>query len=373
MSKNLWERRVVIAQERITQLEAQIVERDTAHARVQAENARLAEKERIAREGKLALEATVRSLKQEAESSKDTLVAQVRELKAANEEFQDAQESIIETLQSVKSANALLERKLSTTETELRASQSQVTARQNSTVTLRAELEDAQSELKALKASGASSAGTGRDKEWAVVKEELARQTSHITQLTRHNAQLTRQLQQQTNAELVREENDSLKNKVAELTAEVQRMARTESELRVAAQAKAVWAESAESIREKDAREAELARLRLQNAALLDEVGELRSAKGRGKDSGTKDVLGKDVEDGGEDEDTEAQISELEADAERLRGMVAALQVKVRIGSEERKVLRGILSSTYPDADGALTARVEQLEKMLEQNDAENG
>jgi hypothetical protein len=63
MSKNLWERRVVIAQERITQLEAQAVERDATHARVQAENARLVERERSAREGKVALEAVVRGLK----------------------------------------------------------------------------------------------------------------------------------------------------------------------------------------------------------------------------------------------------------------------------------------------------------------------
>ncbi|KAG8737702.1 coiled-coil domain-containing protein mad1 [Ceratobasidium sp. 414] len=392
MSKNLWERRVVIAQERITQLEAQIVDRDAAHARVQAENARLVEKERIVREGKVALEATVRSLKQEAESSKAELVAQVRELGATNAELQDAQESLEGTMQSLKSTTALLERKvcscsddssvwavaltlrqLSTTETELQASQAQVTARQNLVVSLRAGLEDAQSELRSLKASGASSAGTGRDKEWAVVKEELARQTSHITQLTRHNAQLTRQLQEQTNAELVREENNALKTKVAELTAEVQRMVRTESGLRASVRAKAVSVESGGGIRERDARDAELARLRVQNAALLDEVGELRSAKGKSKEPGTKNVLGREGEDGGEEEDAEAQIAELEADAERLRGMVAALQVKVRVGSEERKVLRGILSSTYPDADGALAARIEQLEKMVEQKDSESG
>ncbi|KAG8710751.1 coiled-coil domain-containing protein mad1 [Ceratobasidium sp. 394] len=373
MSKNLWERRVVIAQERITQLEAQIIERDAAHARVQAENARLVEKEKIAREGKVALEATVRSLKQEAESSKAALVAQVRDLNAANAEFQDAQESLTGTIQSLKSTKLLLERKLSATETELHASQAQVTAGQNLTVSLRAQLEDAQLEINGLKAGGAGSAGAGRDKEWAIIKEELARQTSHITLLTRHNAQLTRQLQEQTNAELVREENIGLKAKVAELTAEVQRMARTESGLRASVRAKAASVESEARIRERETREAELARLRVQNAALLDEVGELRSAKGKSREPGTKDVLGKEGEDGGEEEDPEAQIAELEADAERLRGIVAALQVKVRVGSEERKVLRGILSSTYPDTDGALTARIGQLEKMLEQKDSESG
>ncbi|KAG8778818.1 coiled-coil domain-containing protein mad1 [Ceratobasidium sp. 428] len=371
MSKNLWERRLILAEDRISQLEAQIVERDAVNARVQGENARLVEKERIAREGKLALETTVRSIKQDAESGKDALVAQVRELNAANAELLDAQESLSGTIQSLESTNVLLDRKLSTTAIELQASQAQVTAQQNLTLTLRADLEDTQSELRTLKASVGGSAGARRDKEWAVVKEELARQTSHITQLTRHNAQLTRQLQEHTNAELIREENNGLKAKVAELTAEVQRMARAESQLRAAAQAKAVAVESEKSIAEREAREAELVRLRVQNAALLDEVGELRSVKGSGKDSGTKNVLGKEGE-GGEDEDTEAQIAELEADAERLRGMVAALQVKVRVGSEERKVLRGILSSTYPDIEGALTARIEQLEKMLEQNDSEN-
>ncbi|KAG8712103.1 coiled-coil domain-containing protein mad1 [Ceratobasidium sp. 395] len=371
MSKNLWERRLILAEDRISQLEAQIVERDAANARVQGENARLIEKERIAREGKLALETTVRSIKQDAELGKDALVAQVRELNAANAELLDAQESLSGTIQSLESTNSLLDRKLSTTAIELQASQAQVTAQQNLTLTLRAGLEDTQSELRTLKASVGGSAGARRDKEWAVVKEELARQTSHVTQLTRHNAQLTRQLQEHTNAELVREENNGLKAKVAELTAEVQRMARAESQLRAAAQAKAVAVESEKSIAEREAREAELVRLRVQNAALLDEVGELRSAKGSGKESGTKNVLGKEGE-GREDEDTEAQIAELEADAERLRGMVAALQVKVRVGSEERKVLRGILSSTYPDVEGALTARIEQLENMLEQNDSEN-
>ncbi|QRW09776.1 spindle assembly checkpoint component mad1 [Ceratobasidium sp. AG-Ba] len=370
MSKNLWERRVVIAQERITQLEAQIVERDAAHARVQAENARLVERERTAREGKTALESTVRSLKQDAESSKAALAAQVRELNATNAELQDAQESLAGTVESLKTNTSLLERKLSATETELHASQAQVTAKQNLANTLRAQLDDTLSEIKTLKASGAGSAGAGRDKEWAVVKEELARQTSHITQLTRHNAQLTRQLQEQQNAELVREENRALQSKVSELAAEVQRMARTESELRASLKAKETApVESEKSIQEREAREAELARLRVQNAALLDEVGELKSAK----HSRNSDVLGKEGEDAGEDDDAEATIAELEADAERLRGMVAALQVKVRVGSEERKVLRGILSSTYPDSDGALAARIEQLEKMLEQKDSETG
>ncbi|QRV80982.1 spindle assembly checkpoint component mad1 [Ceratobasidium sp. AG-Ba] len=370
MSKNLWERRVVIAQERITQLEAQIVERDAAHARVQAENARLVERERTAREGKTALESTVRSLKQDAESSKAALAAQVRELNATNAELQDAQESLAGTVESLKTNTSLLERKLSATETELHASQAQVTAKQNLANTLRAQLDDTLSEIKTLKASGAGSAGAGRDKEWAVVKEELARQTSHITQLTRHNAQLTRQLQEQQNAELVREENRALQSKVSELAAEVQRMARTESELRASLKAKETApVESEKSIQEREAREAELARLRVQNAALLDEVGELKSAK----HSRSSDVLGKEGEDAGEDDDAEATIAELEADAERLRGMVAALQVKVRVGSEERKVLRGILSSTYPDSDGALAARIEQLEKMLEQKDSETG
>lgn len=173
----------------------------------------------------------------------------------------------------------------------------------------------------------------------------FAGQTSHITQLTRHNAQLTRQLQAQHNSELVREENRALHARVADLDAEVQRMARAEAELRASASAAVKPVESEASKREKEEREAELTRLRMQNAALLDEVGELRSAggKAKGKANGTKNVLDRNADDEEGDEDAEAQIADLEAEAERLRGMVAALQVKVRVGSEERKVLRGIL------------------------------
>jgi hypothetical protein len=63
MSKNLWERRVVVANERIAQLEAQIIERDATHARLQTENARLVEKEKAAREAKASLDANVAKLK----------------------------------------------------------------------------------------------------------------------------------------------------------------------------------------------------------------------------------------------------------------------------------------------------------------------
>ncbi|KAF8598124.1 hypothetical protein BDV93DRAFT_526935 [Ceratobasidium sp. AG-I] len=372
MSKNLWERRVVIAQERITQLEAQVVERDAAQARLEAENARLVEREKGARQAQATLEATTSRLKEETELSRAALATQVRELSATNSELQDAQEELAGNIQSLKSSVAILERKLSTTETELHASQAQVTARQNLTTTLRAQLDYALAELKTLKISGVA---PGREKEWAVVKDELARQTSHITQLTRHNAQLTRQLQAQHNAELVREENRALQTRIADLDAEVQRMARAEAELRASANAAAKPAENPGGTREKEDREPELTRLRMQNAALLDEVGELRSAGGKatGKARGTNNVLEGDADDEEGDEDAEAQIADLEAEAERLRGMVAALQVKVRVGSEERKVLRGILSSTYSDAEGALSARIEQLEKIIEQKDSEAG
>ncbi|CAE6528342.1 unnamed protein product [Rhizoctonia solani] len=372
MSKNLWERRVVLANERIAQLEAQIIERDAAHARLQTENARLVEKEKSAREAKASLEANVAKLKEDAAASSTAWTSKLRKLTDANAEFQDTKEELVNTIQSLESKVMLLEKKLSTTETELEASQAQVSIRQNLNNTLRAQLDEAQSENKTLKAS--TGTNTGRDKEWAVIKDELARQTSHITQLTRHNAQLTRQLQAQQNAEILAEENRSLQTKVTELNAEVQRMVRTEAELRVAANAASRTASEQQAERAKEELEIEVTQLRVQNAKLLDEVGELKSGAGKVKDKsgGTRNVLGREGEEDEEDE-SEAQIADLEAEIERMRGMVAALQVKVRVGSEERKVLRGILSTTYADADDALTTRIEQLEKLLEQKDAEVG
>ncbi|KAF8674644.1 Mitotic checkpoint protein [Rhizoctonia solani] len=373
MSKNLWERRVVLANERISQLEAQIIERDAAHARLQAENGRLVEKEKAAREAKASLETNVTKLKEDAAASTAAWATKLRKLTDSNAEFQDAKEELANTVQSLESKVSLLERKLSTTESELEASQTQLTIRQNLTNTLRDQLDEVLSENKTLKANS-SGANAGRDKEWTVIKDELARQTSHITQLTRHNAQLTRQLQAQQNAEILAEENRSLQTKVTELNAEVQRMAKTEAELRVAASASTRTRVEQQVEKEKEELEVEVTKLRVQNAKLLDEVGELKSNVGKVKSklSGTNNVLGREGEDADDvEDDSEAQIADLEAEVERMRGIVAALQVKVRIGSEERKVLRGILSTTYADADDALTARVEQLEKLLEQKDAE--
>ncbi|CAE6392822.1 unnamed protein product [Rhizoctonia solani] len=373
MSKNLWERRVVLANERISQLEAQIIERDAAHARLQAENGRLVEKEKAAREAKASLETNVTKLKEDAAASTAAWATKLRKLTDSNAEFQDAKEELANTVQSLESKVSLLERKLSTTESELEASQTQLTIRQNLTNTLRDQLDEVLSENKTLKANS-SGANAGRDKEWTVIKDELARQTSHITQLTRHNAQLTRQLQAQQNAEILAEENRSLQTKVTELNAEVQRMAKTEAELRVAASASTRTRAEQQVEKEKEELEVEVTKLRVQNAKLLDEVGELKSNVGKVKSklSGTNNVLGREGEDADDvEDDSEAQIADLEAEVERMRGIVAALQVKVRIGSEERKVLRGILSTTYADADDALTARVEQLEKLLEQKDAE--
>ncbi|GAB1522174.1 coiled-coil domain-containing protein mad1 [Rhizoctonia solani] len=392
MSKNLWERRVVLANERISQLEAQIIERDAAHARLQAENGRLVEKEKAAREAKASLETNVTKLKEDAAASTAAWATKLRKLTDSNAEFQDAKEELANTVQSLESKVSLLERKLSTTESELEASQTQLTIRQNLTNALRDQLDEALSENKTLKANS-SGANAGRDKEWTVIKDELARkyirrppnnilrlaypytgQTSHITQLTRHNAQLTRQLQAQQNAEILAEENRSLQTKVTELNAEVQRMAKTEAELRVAASASTRTRAEQQVEKEKEELEVEVTKLRVQNAKLLDEVGELKSNVGKVKSklSGTNNVLGREGEDADDvEDDSEAQIADLEAEVERMRGIVAALQVKVRIGSEERKVLRGILSTTYADADDALTARVEQLEKLLEQKDAE--
>ncbi|QRW22684.1 spindle assembly checkpoint component mad1 [Rhizoctonia solani] len=373
MSKNLWERRVVLANERISQLEAQIIERDAAHARLQAENGRLVEKEKAAREAKASLETNVTKLKEDAAASTAAWATKLRKLTDSNAEFQDAKEELANTVQSLESKVSLLERKLSTTESELEASQTQLTIRQNLTNTLRDQLDEVLSENKILKANS-SGANAGRDKEWTVIKDELARQTSHITQLTRHNAQLTRQLQAQQNAEILAEENRSLQTKVTELNAEVQRMAKTEAELRVAASASTRTRAEQQVEKEKEELEVEVTKLRVQNAKLLDEVGELKSNVGKVKSklSGTNNVLGREGEDADDvEDDSEAQIADLEAEVERMRGIVAALQVKVRIGSEERKVLRGILSTTYADADDALTARVEQLEKLLEQKDAE--
>ncbi|KAF8734586.1 Mitotic checkpoint protein, partial [Rhizoctonia solani] len=373
MSKNLWERRVVLANERISQLEAQIIERDAAHARLQAENGRLVEKEKAAREAKASLETNVTKLKEDAAASTAAWATKLRKLTDSNAEFQDAKEELANTVQSLESKVSLLERKLSTTESELEASQTQLTIRQNLTNTLRDQLDEALSENKTLKANS-SGANAGRDKEWTVIKDELARQTSHITQLTRHNAQLTRQLQAQQNAEILAEENRSLQTKVTELNAEVQRMAKTEAELRVAASASTRTRAEQQVEKEKEELEVEVTKLRVQNAKLLDEVGELKSNVGKVKSklSGTNNVLGREGDDADDvEDDSEAQIADLEAEVERMRGIVAALQVKVRIGSEERKVLRGILSTTYADADDALTARVEQLEKLLEQKDAE--
>ncbi|CAE6447710.1 hypothetical protein ACGC1H_003364 [Rhizoctonia solani] len=371
MSKNLWERRVVLANERISQLEAQIIERDAAHARLQAENARLADKEKASREVKASLEANISKLKEDAAASSTAWTAKLRKLTDANAEFQDAKEELTNTIQSLESKVLLLEKKLSTTETELEAAQAQVNIRQNLNSTLQAQLEEALSENKSLKAS--SGTNVGRDKEWAVIKDELARQTSHINQLTRHNAQLTRQLQAQQNAEILAEENRSLQTKVTELNAEVQRMARTEAELRGAANAATRTSAEQQAEREKEELEIEVTKLRVQNAKLLDEVGELKSDVGKvkSKTGRTNNVLGREGEDDEAENDSEAQIEDLETEIERMRGMVAALQVKVRIGSEERKVLRGILSTTYSDADDALAARIEQLEKLLEQRDAE--
>ncbi|KDN39055.1 hypothetical protein RSAG8_09091, partial [Rhizoctonia solani AG-8 WAC10335] len=373
MSKNLWERRVVLANERISQLEAQIIERDATHARLQAENARLVEKEKTARGVKASLEANIAKMKEDAATSSAAWTAKIRKLTDSNAEFQDAKEELVNTIQPLKSKVLLLEKKLSTTETELEASQAQVSIRQNLNSTLRAQLDEALSENKSLKAS--SGANVGRDKEWAVVKDELARQTSHINQLTRHNAQLTRQLQAQQNAEILAEENRSLQTKVTELNAEVQRMARTEAGLRVAANASVRTGADQQAERDKEELEIEVTKLRVQNAKLLDEVGELKSGAGkvRSKSGGTKNVLGRESEDDEAEDDAEAQIADLETEIERMRGMVAALQVKVRVGSEERKVLRGILSTTYADADDALVVRIEQLEKLLEQKDAEAG
>ncbi|CAE6352193.1 unnamed protein product [Rhizoctonia solani] len=375
MSKNLWERRVVLANERISQLEAQIIERDAAHARFQAENARLVEKEKAAREAKASLEANITKLKEDAAASTAAWATKLRKLTDSNAEFQDAKEELANTIQSLESKVSLLERKLSTTETELEASRAQVTIRQNLSNTLRTQLDEALSENKTLKANN-SGANTGRDKEWSVIKDELARQTSHITQLARHNAQLTRQLQAQQNAEILAEENRSLQTKVAELDAEVQRMAKTEAELRVAANAATRTRADQQTEMEKEELELEVTKLRVQNAQLLDQVGELKSNARRvkSKSGGTNNVLGRESEDVDDaEDDSEAQIADLETEIDRMRGIIAALQVKVRVGSEERKVLRGILSTTYADADDALTARVEQLEKLLEEKDAEAG
>ncbi|KAJ1303787.1 hypothetical protein OPQ81_008210 [Rhizoctonia solani] len=374
MSKNLWERRVVLANERISQLETQIVDRDSKNARLQIENERLVEKEKAVREAKALLEATVAKLKEDAAASSTAWTAKLRKLTDSNAELQDAREEMVNAIQSLESKVSLLERKLSTTETELEASQAQAVIRQNLTNTLRVQLDEALAENKTLKANN-SGANAGREKEWAVIKDELARQTSHITQLTRHNAQLTRQLQAQQNAEILAEENRSLQTRLAELNAEIQRMAKTEAELRVAANASTRTGAEKQAEREREELEIEVTKLRIQNAKLLDEVGELKSNAGKPKSKagGTNNVLGREGEDDEVDEDSEAQIADLEAEIERMRGMVAALQVKVRVGSEERKVLRGILSTTYADADGALAARIEQLEKLLEQRDAEVG
>ncbi|CEL52964.1 Spindle assembly checkpoint component mad1 OS=Schizosaccharomyces pombe (strain 972 / ATCC 24843) GN=mad1 PE=3 SV=1 [Rhizoctonia solani AG-1 IB] len=374
MSKNLWERRVVVANERIAQLEAQIIERDATHARLQTENARLVEKEKAAREAKASLDANVAKLKEDAATSMAAWATKLRKLTDSNAEFQDAKEELVNTIQSLESKVSLLERKLSTTEHELEASQAQVTIRQNLSNTLRTQLEEALSENKTLKNTSGSNAG--RDKEWAVIKDELARQTSHITQLTRHNAQLTRQLQAQQNAEILAEENRSLQTKVTELNAEVQRMTKTEAELRAAANAATRDRVDQATEREKEELEIEVTKLRVQNAKLLDQVGELKSSAGKlkSKPSRTNSVLEREGEDTDDvEDDSEAQIADLETEIDRMRGIIAALQVKVRVGSEERKVLRGILSTTYADADDALTARVEQLEKLIEQKDAEAG
>ncbi|CAE6504034.1 unnamed protein product [Rhizoctonia solani] len=379
MSKNLWERRVVLANERISQLESQIIERDAAHARLQAENARLVDKEKASREAKALLETNIAKLKEDAAISSTAWTAKLRKLADANAEFQDAKEELTNTIQSLESKVLLLEKKAShhleplLTETELEASQAQVNIRQDLNSTLRAQLDEALSENKSLKAS--SGTNVGRDKEWAVIKDELARQTSHINQLTRHNAQLTRQLQAQQNAEILAEENRSLQTKVTELNAEVQRMARTETELRAAANAATRTSADQQTEKEKEELEIEVTKLRVQNAKLLDEVGELKSSAGKvkSKTGGTNNVLGREGEDDEAENDSEGQIEDLETEIERMRGLVAALQVKVRIGSEERKVLRGILSTTYSDADDALAARIEQLEKLLEQRDAEVG
>ncbi|CCO34390.1 hypothetical protein BN14_08488 [Rhizoctonia solani AG-1 IB] len=177
MSKNLWERRVVVANERIAQLEAQIIERDATHARLQTENARLVEKEKAAREAKASLDANVAKLKEDAATSMAAWATKLRKLTDSNAEFQDAKEELVNTIQSLESKVSLLERKLSTTEHELEASQAQVTIRQNLSNTLRTQLEEALSENKTLKNTSGSNAG--RDKEWAVIKDELAREYSH--------------------------------------------------------------------------------------------------------------------------------------------------------------------------------------------------
>lgn len=121
----------MLAQERITQLEAQVVERDATQARMELENARLVEREKSSREAKTALEKSVSrlkvcvelipifcsfvglivNLKEEAETSRAALAAQVRELSATNAELNDAQEELVGNVQSLKSSLAILERK----------------------------------------------------------------------------------------------------------------------------------------------------------------------------------------------------------------------------------------------------------------------
>ncbi|CAE6377797.1 unnamed protein product [Rhizoctonia solani] len=373
MSKNHWERRSVLTEDRISQLEAQVKDRNEAYARLQTEYAKLVEKEKAARGVKASLETNIAKLKEDAVASSTAWTAKLRKLTDANAEFQDAKEELVNIIQSFESKVLLLEKKLSTTETELEASRAQASIRQNLSNTLRAQLDEALLENKSLKSSSGTNAG--RDKEWAIVKDELARQTSHVNQLTRHNAQLTRQLQAQQNAEILAEENRSLQTKVAELNAEIRRMARTEAELRVAANTAVRTTANQEIEREKEELEIEVTKLRVQNAKLLDEVGELKSnaQKVKSKPSGTRSVLGREGDDDEAEDESEAQIADLETEIERMRCMVAALQVKVRVGSEERKVLRGILSTTYSDADDALAARIEQLESLLEQRDAEAG
>lgn len=123
-------------------------------------------------------------------------------------------------------------------------------------------------------------------------------------------------------------------------------MARTETELRAAAAAASQVQYNEQAARERDEMGSELAKLRVQNATLLDQVGELRSAAKSNKVAGKSNVLDREEDDTkNEGEDSEAMIADLEDEVTRMREMVAALQVKVRVGSEERNMLRNILVS----------------------------
>ncbi|KDQ20863.1 hypothetical protein BOTBODRAFT_26885 [Botryobasidium botryosum FD-172 SS1] len=380
MAKTSLERRLLAAEDAKRELESLVKEKEITIDRLEGDRRWLAEREQEARDEKERSEADWAQEKSTLDRNLRTVRSNFISLQATHADLEDEYATLQRTTSSAiasqKSSLSLLERKCSLLDEERDQLRALAQERAATIKELRDRLDEAEAE------AGNTSRANAGDENWAVVRDELHRQTAYVRTLEQTNSRLNSELAtykaRQQSVEVLKEEKRDLERKLRKAEEVRDRVVQLEGEVDAAKKEREEWAaflnnpNAEPTFSTPTAITQTLSKLRLNYASLLEEHGSVSSSLAL-RTAELEDLSSRAAE-------TFDRCTKLEVQLRREEDKATRRERRAALAEREVSSLKALLATytaeeeafTSRDGDGLdydaqKSQRIEQLEGTVEE------